>query len=220
MAYDEKFYASIKDTTIRSADVIVPIVLSHMSTGRVSYHIDTVVDIGGGQGWWAKAFRDYGARNVLCIDGDYVSDPAVAFQRQDLEKPLHHEGDDFSIVVCLEVAEHLTPERGPSFIEDLCRFSPLVLFSAAIPEQGGENHINEQPPEYWSELFLDNGFVVSGYLRDYIWDDARVASWYRQNLMLAVHLGTVPAPDHFWTDSPPRERIHPATGNPRLRVTS
>lgn len=219
MAYDADFYAAIKDTTIRSADTAVPIVLSHFAA--VNYHIDTVVDIGGGQGWWAKAFRDYGARNVLCIDGDYVTDPVVAFQKQDLEKPFYRMGEDYNIAVCLEVAEHLTPERAASFIIDLTCFSPVVLFSAAIPEQGGENHINEQPPQYWEALFNDNDFVVSGYLRDYIWDDTRIASWYRQNLMLAVHLGSVPTPPNFWTDTGPvRERIHPATGNPRLRVTS
>jgi len=33
-----------------------------------------------------------------------------------------------------------------------------VLFSAAIPNQGGTGHINEQWQEYWAEKFYANGF--------------------------------------------------------------
>jgi hypothetical protein len=218
MTYDDRFYGAIKDTTIRSAETIVPIVLTHLS--NIDWHVDSVVDVGGGQGWWAKAFHDFGVRQVLCMDGAYVRDPVVPFQRQDLETPIYR-GEHFGLAVCLEVGEHLSPRRAGPFIMELTSFAPVVLFSAAIPEQGGNNHVNEQPPAYWSSLFNENGFVVSGYLRDLIWDDTSVASWYRQNLLLALHRrtfeGALGMPAGFYSDMPPMERIHPATGNPRLK---
>lgn len=219
MSYDETFYASIKDTTILSAQTVVPIVM--MRLHDIGHDIVNVIDVGGGQGWWAREFKNCGARTVLCVDGSYVRNAAVPFIPMDLEKPLLH--GKYSIAVCLEVGEHLPASSAPLLVEQLTKVAPVVLFSAAIPEQGGENHVNEQPPQYWADLFNARGFVVSGYLRDLIWDDARVASWYRQNLMLAmsgVMLAWNDIPVDFWTDVPPKERIHPATGNPRLKELS
>jgi hypothetical protein len=71
-------------------------------------------------------------------------------------------------------------------VEDLTRHGSLVMFSAAIPSQGGENHLNEQWPSYWADLFAAKGYVAVDCLRRRIWDDERVAFWYAQNLVLYV----------------------------------
>ena len=60
-----------------------------------------------------------------------------------------------------------------------------VIFSAAIPGQGGTGHLNEQFPAYWSKLFNENGFAVNSDFRFGIWNDDRIENWYRQNLMIA-----------------------------------
>lgn len=216
MSYDEKFYDSIRDTTIRSAQTVVPIVMMRLQ--QVGIPVRSVIDVGGGQGWWAREFKNCGATGVLCVDGAYVKGCDVAFVPVDLAKPLLH--GRYSLAVCLEVGEHLPPSSAHLLVAELTKVAPVVLFSAAIPEQGGENHINEQPPSYWSAQFQTNAFAMSGFLRDIIWDDTRVASWYRQNLMLAISSDLMTSnnvPIDFWTDVPPKERIHPATGNPRLK---
>lgn len=217
MTYDAGFYNSIRDITIRSAQTVVPIVMMRLQQAGIP--INSVIDVGGGQGWWAREFSNCGARRILCVDGPYVHQPAVPFIPQDLESPLLLHGT-WDLAVCLEVGEHLTEKRAPGLVDELTSIAPVVLWSAAIPEQGGEHHINEQPPAYWSDLFSHNGFHMSGYLRDLIWDDTSVASWYRQNLMLAVSVDVSAFPQDFWTDVPPKERIHPATGNPRLKERS
>ena len=215
MSYDDKFYDSIRDTTIRSAGVVVPIVLMRLHS--IGYEVTSVLDVGCGQGWWAKEFRNCGVRTVLGVDGSYVHDPVVPFIPMDLATPKLY--GPFSLAVCLEVGEHLPPESALLLVAELCKVSQAVLFSAAIPEQGGENHINEQPPIYWSSLFTSQGFTTSGFLRDLIWDDERVASWYRQNLLLSMNPRNLENgfPADFFNDVPPIERIHPATGNPRLK---
>lgn len=48
----------------------------------------------------------------------------------------------------LEVAEHIDEKYAQNFIELLTLTSDIILFSAAIPNQGGLEHINEQPPKY------------------------------------------------------------------------
>ena len=93
----------------------------------------------------------------------------------------------YDMAISLEVAEHLPENRGKSFISDLCELSSVVLFSAAIPYQGGDNHINEQWQSYWYGLFKENNFVGIDLIRPQIWENINVKSWYKQNCMLYIH---------------------------------
>jgi hypothetical protein len=71
-----------------------------------------------------------------------------------------------------------------TFVDSLTRLGPVVLFSAAIPHQGGINHINCQWPEYWAERFDDKDYVVIECLRRRIWRNENVAKRYRQNILM------------------------------------
>jgi hypothetical protein len=89
----------------------------------------------------------------------------------------------------MEVAEHLPPERGPSFVAELCRAANVVLFSAAIPgqaEPGSVVHQNERWQSYWAGLFSGLGYRTIDAIRPVIWTNAAIAVWYRQNAFLAV----------------------------------
>lgn len=83
-----------------------------------------------------------------------------------------------------------------------------IIFSAAIPGQGGTGHFNEQWPDYWAELFGENGFAVDSSFRFGIWDDDRIENWYRQNLMIAH-----PGPP----TTPPLSIVHPILYDARRR---
>jgi hypothetical protein len=60
----------------------------------------------------------------------------------DLESPIRLERT-FDLAISMEVAEHLSPGRAPSFVDDLTGLAAVVLFSTAIPGPGGIGHINE-----------------------------------------------------------------------------
>jgi hypothetical protein len=90
------------------------------------------------------------------------------------------------LVLSLEVAEHLPIESGRTFIDSLTKLGPIILFSAAIPNQGGYCHLNEQWPEFWARYFLKNGFEVIDCIRKKIWNKNNVEWWYAQNLLLFV----------------------------------
>jgi hypothetical protein len=124
------------------------------------------------------------------VDGDYVDRqqlciPGEKLLARNLTEPLRIE-ESFDLAVCLEVAEHLPPERAAGFIEDLTRLAPVIAFSAAVPGQGGVRHLNEQWPEYWAALFGQCGYVVIDSIRNRIWANERIVWHYRQNLLLFV----------------------------------
>lgn len=88
------------------------------------------------------------------------------------------------MALSLEVAEHLPEASAGTFVETLVACADAIVFSAAIPNQGGTNHVNEQPPEYWAGLFALRGYEVVDCIRPLIWNDRSVAVCYRQNMFL------------------------------------
>lgn len=183
--YGPDFFATIRAGSQASAAVVAPIVYNAFQRPQ------RVIDVGCGEGHWALAFEALGC-DVLGVDGPSTrSELGSKFIPRDLEQPLEIPGE-FDIAVSLEVAEHLTPGRAAGFVADLCGLAPVVVFSAAIPGQGGTRHLNEQWPGYWAELFEGEGYSVSGALRWAIWNDDRVENWYRQNLLVCARPGYHP----------------------------
>jgi SAM-dependent methyltransferase len=179
--YDGAFFDWQEDGALTSARVVAPLVLDLVP-------VRTIVDIGCGRGAWLLAFTECGAERVLGIDGDYVDRSRLLispsdFVARDLIEPLGIE-ERFDLVVSLEVAEHLPSACARAFVRQLTELGPIVLFSAAVPSQGGTNHVNEQWPEYWAALFAEVGYRPIDCIRPAIWDDRRVEPWYAQNTIL------------------------------------
>lgn len=221
--YDKGFYDTIRDGTRRSAEVVVPLVLKALSR-RVGpnwpdlpWRPNRVIDVGCGEGWWAQEFANHGCE-VIGLDGSYVDSSPLGdrFLPHDLTLPLPpHLAGRFDLAVCLEVAEHLHETMAYSLVTDLTKLASVVLFSAAIPGQGGAGHVNEQWPNFWVELFDSLGYTASGALRWQIWDNALVENWYRQNLLVFTRIPEA-FPDLYDTPlAPPWPVVHPVLFNAR-----
>lgn len=181
--YSPDFFEQQSAGSRRSAERVVPIVL-----GLV--HPKSVVDVGCGVGAWLSVFKKNGVIRTLGIDGDYVDRrmlqiPAKEFLPGDLTLPLRLD-ERFDLAVSLEVGEHLPPESAAGYVETLTRLAPVVLFSAAIPHQGGVGHLNEQWPDYWRDLFARHGYEPIDCVRKRIWADPQVQWWYAQDILLYV----------------------------------
>lgn len=155
--------------------------------GMIGVRGKTVVDVGCGQFGWLCAALDLGADKATGVDGHEDSPPEsysgkIKYLRADLSSRLDL-GERFDVAVCVEVAEHLPPESSGVIVDTLTRCADFVVFSAAVPGQGGCYHINEQPPAYWADLFASRGYVCAD-IRARIWDDESIDPWYRQNLLL------------------------------------
>lgn len=179
--YSSDFYDYIDDGSRASARIVAPLLLGEMS-------IASLLDVGAGHGAWASEWMAAGVGDVLAVDGEYVSldqlvIPSTNFRAHDLGTPLDL-GRRFDLVQSLEVAEHLPAAKAATFVETLTRHGDVVLFSAAVPHQGGEHHVNEQPPEYWRSLFAKRGYAAFDWLRPRLVDQKQVKGWYRYNSIL------------------------------------
>jgi len=179
--YDRAFYERHKTGSGSSAEVVAPLVAEWVRP-------KSVVDVGCGMGTWAAAFRRRGVEDVIGVDGspvpaDLLQIPADRFLVRDLSKPLDL-GRTFDLAVCLEVAEHLPKEFARTLVASLTALAPVVLFSAAIPGQGGVGHVNEEWPRAWAERFLAAGFSWADPIRPRIWNDPGVEPWYAQNALI------------------------------------
>jgi glycosyltransferase involved in cell wall biosynthesis/SAM-dependent methyltransferase len=178
--YTSKFFGTRQTQTRKAASRIVPKVLEMIQP-------TSVIDVGCGSGEFLAAFWEHGIVDIMGIDGPYVQQnqlviPQESFVSFDLNQPFALDRT-YDLVVCVEVAEHLPPQSAPGFIASLTRLASNILFSAAIPYQRGNGHLNEQWPEYWADLFKQHGFVPVDALRRSIWYDREIPYWYRQNML-------------------------------------
>jgi len=187
--YDTRFFASIMAGSRQSAAIVLdrlaPLFEGSGAPDR------SCIDIGCGTGTWCRAFAErFGTEDLRGIDGDYLDRarlaiPAERFRAHDLTVPLPADRR-FGLAISLEVGEHLPAAAAPVLVRSLVDHADHVLFSAAVPGQGGEFHVNEQPLEHWRALFAAEGYVAVDCLRPALARDRRVAPWYRYNTLLYV----------------------------------
>ncbi|HEX3106173.1 MAG TPA: methyltransferase domain-containing protein [Terriglobales bacterium] len=199
--YNPKFYRELSSAQ-ESAREILPLVLDVVKPA-------SLIDIGCGTGNWLAIAYELGVHEILGIDGAWVKGqlaiPPQNFLEHDLSTPLKL-NCRFDLALSLEVAEHLPASAARDFVQSLCEAADVVLFSAAIPGQGGRRHVNEQWPAYWAELFADLRYECYDFLRPRIWNNPRVTWHYAQNSMIFARAGSRYS---FGEPTTPLPLIHP-----------
>jgi hypothetical protein len=211
--YNAGFYDARREGSRASAKAVLSLVLDWLHPG-------SIIDIGCGECDWLSVAQSLGVTDIAGVDGSYIDrsrlpiDPSC-FTPVDLIRPFTLPRT-FDLAMSLEVAEHLPPESADGFVASITALAPAVLFSAAIPGQGGTNHLNEQWPEYWANRFAARGYLCFDAIRPLIWSDGSIDFWYRQNTLLYVRsdqpLATFPALQHTRTTKP-MDIVHPQIFN-------
>lgn len=181
MPYSADFFTSHRAGSASSAARMVPMILE--LTGAAS-----VIDVGCGIGTWLAEFANRGVADVLGVDGAWVNPAQLAIPRDkfvaaDLARELPVDRV-FDLAISMEVAEHLPESCADRFVESLTALAPIVVFSGAIPMQGGTDHTNEQWPGYWVTKFSARGFRPIDCLRPLVWGAEDVEWWYAQNTIV------------------------------------
>ena len=169
--YTPAFFAEHHQTVTLSAAAVAPIVMELLKP-------TSALDLGCGWGEWLDAL---GIEDVVGVD---IASEREGVIHHDLTLPLDL-GRTFDLVISLETAEHLPEEAADTYVENIAvHAADAVLFSGAVPEQEGLNHINCQPHEYWHSKFESHGFEVTDPIRPLIPLTSYVSQWYRENIFL------------------------------------
>lgn len=167
----------------RAASFMVPYIVN-------LFKPSSVLDVGCGLGTWLYEFKKAGVTEVLGIDSPFVNKDLLSkfleakeFLAFDLTKPFNI-SRKFDLALSLELAEHLPPRSALQHVDDLTSHADLIIFSAAIPAQFGQNHTNEQWQSYWAEKFFAKGYKCYDLIRPHFWNNQQVDFWYKQNMLV------------------------------------
>ena len=178
--YNEKFYDSILEMK-RDEKSIIPKLIEWIKP-------TSIVDFGCAEGLWlAEALHIDPTIIVDGYDGNYVvrerlQIPEECFHPVDLGKELKFERK-YDLAISTEVAEHIDEEYAEVFVDNITKSSDRVFFTAALPEQGGTNHVNERWQSYWISKFQARGYYLDVSVRNYFWNNEDIMCWRRQNIM-------------------------------------
>jgi SAM-dependent methyltransferase len=208
--YDEGFYQARDSATSHFADRLSKILSETFSPA-------SALDLGCGVGTVLHALKRRGCADILGVEGPWLEQENLViskseFRSADLTKPLRI-NRVFDIAMCLEVAEHLEARYADTIVQTLCHLSSRIVFSAAIPYQGGMNHVNERWQSFWAAKFLDRGYMPFDMVRPAIWADKNVPTYYRQNCLVYLRKDFVakyPELGRFEVDNIDfLDRVHP-----------
>ena len=181
--YNKNFYDLQKINSYNSAREIVPCLIEYLNP-------KSVIDVGCGIGTWLKVFDENGIKDLLGIDGEYIDLNSFLLKKDifvshDISKNIAL-NKKFDLVISLEVAEHLPAESSDILVDTLTKLGSVIYFSAAIPFQGGTNHLNEQWQSYWANKFKVRNFLAIDLIRPMVWTNNNVQACYAQNGIIYI----------------------------------
>lgn len=80
--------------------------------------------------------------------------------------------EDYDLICCIEVMEHMTHEESMQSIENICAHTKSVLFSSSPDAYGDPTHINVHSTGEWKRMFLEHRFDIHP-----TYDASFVAPW-------------------------------------------
>ena len=129
---------------MKAPTIIVEEILKHFSPKKV-------IDLGCGLWTFVKVFQEHWV-DAYWVNWERIEKDKLFIEEnyliiKNLEKYFDFE-KKYDLAISLEVAEHIDEKFSDNFIKTITSCSDYIVFSAAIPWQWWQNHINEQPPEY------------------------------------------------------------------------
>jgi len=178
--YDDDFFKDANELKLLSARKVAEIINSY-------FEFNSVFDIGCGIGIYIKILNEMGKDVIGCDLSSFAQQYSKDFTifSADVTQPIYLK-KKYDIVICFEVAEHIMTKYSRQLVINCTYNSDTVLFTAAPVGQGGVGHINEQPYNFWINLFEKMNFIYKGELSEKIRDQMKkenVVYWIANNFM-------------------------------------
>ena len=184
--YSRDFHKSIENDEYPQAVRIADYIANHMPCS-------TFLDFGCSTGLYLKEiksqmptiesvgyeFSDDAVNAALCPD-------VVHF---DLTQPLQRSKKENTLGLCLEVLEHIDDSNWLPVLTNMSNLCDKIIFSAAVPGQGGTGHINCRWKIVWIRRFHSLGWVVdldqTKHMLEYMKNGYHMI-WFANNAMVLV----------------------------------
>lgn len=145
-----------------------------------------VLDVGCGPGIHVYALNDIGVSATgIDIDNRVVGKPLLS-QESLLNLNGKYKRD---LVICFEVAEHIDPQYSNEIVRNVYESienGGVLLWTAALPGQGGVGHINCRPKQFWKEKFEKLGLIHDDSMQEDIISyckEGRYMGWFVNNVL-------------------------------------
>jgi len=146
------FMRTCRDPYRRLADAMHAVVGAHEA-----------IDIGCGIGLQTLRLKELGWDIVgaehapMAIE---MREPGIEIEPIDLTRT-YETPRRFDCVICTETAEHIEAKHADAIVENVVkRATKTIVWSAAVPGQEWDGHVNLQPPSYWLTKFAVHGWEV------------------------------------------------------------
>jgi trans-aconitate methyltransferase len=151
--YTDYYYEELKESHQEDYERFIDIIVDRFAP-------DSLVDFGCGP---AKMLEESYKRGIQVLGLDINK---AGFDETDLSDKMFKQADltqyvqagTFDIALCIEVLEHIPESSSDYIVDSLCDASPVVIVTAAPPDQGGTHHFNEQPKTYWENKFSERNY--------------------------------------------------------------
>jgi hypothetical protein len=157
MLYSRDFHTSIENDEYPQAVRLAEYISQYL-------HPSKFIDFGCSTGLYLREIKNK-IPTILSIGYEF-SEPAVSHAlcsdviQFDLTNKLDIEKVPNTLGLCLEVLEHIADEHWHPVLENLTQNCDMILFSAAVPGQGGTGHINCRHKIDWIRRFHSLGWVI------------------------------------------------------------
>jgi hypothetical protein len=190
--YTHEFYADVASRADITSQIVAEAVSKFLT-------IQTLTDVGCGSGIWTKNFllKNNAINKAFTIDLPGTDREYLDSQSRDVYKVVNIDKDltmdpslpsgVVDLVICVEVLEHIQELSARELISEFGKKTKFLVFSAAIPGQGGTHHINEQKYSYWYKHLRKAGFIPLDIFRDLL-KISEVPSYYKNNLIFCINL--------------------------------
>lgn len=175
--YDEDFHRSILEEEAPQAAAIAKFICGYLCPGSVA-------DYGASSGLYLKAVWDIAPELQLVgyeyalaaikmrvwsniVECDLTQEGSTdegAPVISEFEAPpgagAHASSRRQRVGICLEVLEHIDDVHWRTVLDNITRHCDVLIFSAALPGQGGVGHINCRPKSDWQKRFATLGWHI------------------------------------------------------------
>jgi SAM-dependent methyltransferase len=123
--------------------------------------VETILDVGCGDGTALKTMGELGAKHTWGIDGVPQESQAIIewdYEKGEFPSDTMYFADEFDLIWCCEFVEHIEERYVPNFLRTFQCSRRWILMTHGEPGQPGHHHVNNQPADYWKGALAAIGF--------------------------------------------------------------